>query len=141
MSIEDVIDMGQSIRTTSPQMTVREAVTDMCKWHVRALIVGDASDPIGILCERDVLERVIAAGLDPATTTVEQVMTSPLVCLPASSNAEEALEYMRNHRLHQVPVLGDEALIGMVSATDLRRWALESRDSEIRALRSYVTGR
>lgn len=140
MSIEDVIESGRCVRTVSGRATVKQAAAEMCRWHVRALIVGEATDPIGILCERDVLERVVARGLDPEATTVEQVMTAPIACLPASSTADEALEYMHAHRLHQVPIVGDEAIIGMVSATDLRRWALESRESEIRALRHYVTG-
>lgn len=140
MTIEDVIESGQCVRTISGRATVKQAAAEMCRWHIRALIVGDATDPVGILCERDVLERVVAKGLDPATTIVEQVMTSPLVCLPAGSTADEALDYMRAQRLHQVPIVGDEAIIGMVSASDLRRWALQSRDSEIRALRRYVTG-
>lgn len=140
MTIEDVIESGQCVRTISGRATVKQAAAEMCRWHVRALIVGDAADPIGIVCERDVLERVVAKGLDPGTTIVEQVMTAPLVCLPASSTADEALDYMHTHRLHQVPIVGDEAIIGMVSASDLRRWALENRESEIRALRRYVTG-
>ncbi len=140
MSIEDLIESGQFVRTVSKRATVKHAAAEMCRWHVRALIVGDATDPIGILCERDVLERVVAEGLDPEETRVEEVMTAPIACLPASSTVDEALEYLHTHQLHQVPIVGDEAIIGMVSATDLRRRALESRESEIRALCHYVTG-
>lgn len=137
----DVIEMGQLMRMTSPDDPVLEAVNEMCRWHVRAVIVGSTADPLGILCERDVLERVVRPQLDPAKTRVGDVMTSPLVCLPASATPEEALAYMREHKLHQVPILGDEALVGIVSATDLRRWALMARELELDAFTSYVMGR
>jgi len=141
-TLEDVIETGQPIRTVSPDDAVLEAVNEMCRWHVRAVIVGSAADPLGILCEHDVLDRVVRAGLDPATTKVASVMSTPLVCLPGSASSDEALTYMSEHRVHQVPVAGDEALIGIVSATDLRRWTLARRETDLSALTSYVmTGR
>ncbi len=139
--LKDVIEMGQTMRLISPDATVLDAVNEMCRWHVRATIVGSVSDPVGILCERDVLQRVVCPKLDPAKTKVADVMTTPLVCLPASASPEEALAYMHEHGMHQVPVAGDEALLGVVSATYLRRWALVSRELELNAFASYVMGR
>jgi len=128
------------MRTVSPDDTILEAVEELCRWHVRAVIVGSPSNPLGILCERDVLERVVRPRRDPEGTTVSAVMTTPLVSLPASATPEEALLYMREVGVHQIPVAGDEAIIGVVSATDLRRWALRMREGEVRALTSYVMG-
>ena len=139
MGLEDIVETGQPIRMVPPDATVLEAVNEMCRWHVRAVVVGTAADPLGILCESDVLDRVVRPQLDAATTTVASVMTAPVVCLPAWATPEEALTYMRERRLHQVPVTGNEALIGVVSASDLRRWALATRDLEVEALTSYVT--
>ncbi len=138
--LEDVIEMGLPMRVTSPDSSVLEAVNEMCRWHVRAVIVGSAVDSVGILCERDVLERVVLPQLDLRTTKVASVMTTPLVCLPASASPEEALAYMHEHKLHQVPVTGENAIIGVISATDLRRWALAMRELELDAFTSYVMG-
>ncbi len=139
--LRDIIELGHPTRTVSPDAPVLDAVDEMCRWHVRAVVVGDEADPVGILCERDVLERVVRAHLDPATTKVGAVMSAPLVSLPESATPDDALEYLREHKLHQVPVAGDEALIGVVSATDLRRWALSQRELELAAFTSYVMGR
>jgi CBS domain-containing protein len=136
--LEDVIETGQPLRTVSPADSVLDAVNEMCRWHVRAVIVGSAVDPVGILCEHDVLERVVRPQRDAATTPVASVMSQPLVCLPASASPEDALGYMREHHLHQVPVAGEEALLGVVSATDLRRWAIERQRFDLDALMSYV---
>jgi CBS domain-containing protein len=138
-TLEDLIKTGQPLRTVAPDDAVLEAVDAMCRWHTRAVIVGSAVDPVGILCERDVLERVVRPQRDPATTKVSSVMTAPLVCLPASASPEDALTYMSEHRVHQVPVTGQEALIGIVSASDLRRWALARREHDLDILTSYVT--
>jgi CBS domain-containing protein len=136
--LEDVMETGQPLRIVAPEATVLAAVNEMCRWHVRAVIVGSAADPVGILCESDVLQRVVRPGLDPATTPVASVMTAPVVCLPARATPEEALTYMRERRLHQAPVTSDEALIGVVSASDLRRWTLARREIEVAALTCYV---
>lgn len=140
-TLADILDVGQAIRMVSPADSVLRAVDEMCRWHVRAVVVGSVADPVGILCERDVLERVVRQGIDPAIANVARVMTSPLVTLPASATPDEALAYMREHRLHQVPILGDEALIGVISATDLRHWAIMARERERDAFESYVMGR
>ncbi len=138
--LRDVIETGPSVRTVRPDATVSEVVREMCKWNVRAVLVGDAVDPLGIICERDVLERVVIPHLDPQTTSVASVMTTPVVWLPATSSAEDALSYMHANGVHQVPVSGEESFIGLVSCSDLETWALRSKDSEITALMSYVMG-
>jgi CBS domain-containing protein len=137
--LEEMVESGQPIRTVSPHDSVLDAVGEICRWHVRAVIVGSVVDPVGILCERDVLERLVLAGLDPAVTRVDRIMSKPVVCLPATSTAEEALAYMHEHRFHQVPVAGQEALLGVISASDLRRWAMVRQAIELDALTSYVT--
>lgn len=138
--LDDVIELGQPVRTISPAATVLEAIDEMCRWHVRAVVVGSAADPLGILSARDVLERVVRPQLDPATTLVITVMTAPVVCLPATVSPEEGLATMRAHGVHQAPVVGEEALIGVVSSSDIRRWVLARQEQHIDALESYVMG-
>jgi CBS domain-containing protein len=136
-TLEDVVSCD-GVRTTKAGATVLEAVKVMCDWHVRAVVVGEPADPVGILCERDILERVVLRHLDPATTPVEAVMTRPLFQLPIDCSPSDALQYLREHRVHQVPVAGDEGLVGVVSSSDLRQWALRNLESEVDALTSYV---
>src|SRR5512144_2433144 len=65
------------------EMTARAAAEEMHKRQVGSLIIVDASDPggapLGIVTDRDLVTRVIAAGRDPRTTAVSEVMTYPLV--------------------------------------------------------------
>ena len=141
-TLKEIVETtGRGVYATSPLSMVIEAVGLMCREHVRALLVGDVSSPLGIISERDILERIVLENRDPQTTRVEAAMTSPLVSLPADSTASEALAFMRTHKLHQVPIVSDEAVVGVVSSTDLMRWATRAQEFEIRALVEYCCGK
>ena len=131
----------RGVHSTTPSAMVSDAVERMCQEHVRALLVVDGAEPVGIICERDVLERVIRADIDPRTTAVEAAMTSPLVFLLEECTPSDALAFMRQHRLHQVPIFANDIVVGVVSSTDLMRWATSSQESEIRELMDYCSGR
>lgn len=140
-TLEDIVQRSQQhVRYADPSSSVFEAVDAMREHHVRALLVGTAADPVGIFCECDVLERVVLGRRDPDRTRVGEVMTAPLVFLPADASASEALDYLRQNRVHQVPILGEESVVGIVSSSDLMRWALDERDRELYSMRSYVSG-
>lgn len=129
----------QRVRAIPADAMVIDAVRDMCRYHVRALLVGDLTDPIGIVSERDVLERAVLAGHAPATTPVAHVMTAPLVCLPVDCGPAEALEFMRVRHLHQVPVISEEVVVGIVSSTDLLKWARRDTAVELQSLTDYCS--
>lgn len=132
---------GRGVVATTRWAMVIEAVELMCAAHVRILLVGDVANPHGLISERDILERVILRKLDPQTTCVELAMSAPLVSLPASATASDALTFMRTHKLHQVAVASDEAIVGVVSSTDLMRWATREQADKIRTLTDYCAGK
>lgn len=141
-TLKEIVEItGRGVFTTTARATVMEAVELMCRQHVRALLVGDVGNPEGIISERDVLERIVLQNRDPYATRVELVMTAPLVSLPADSTASEALAFMRTHKVHQVPVVAEEAIVGVVSSTDLMRWATRAQEREIVALTEYCSGK
>ncbi len=140
-TLADIVETtGNGVHATRADAMLIDAVAEMCRWHVRALLVGDLVDPIGILSERDVLERAILGGRNPSTTPVDAVMTTPLISLPVDWSLGEALDFMRAHHVHQVPIVSEEAVVGIVSATDLMRWATRDQEFQIRALTDYCGG-
>ena len=141
-TLMDIVRMnGRAVCATGPHAMVSDAVESMCEKHVRALLVGELAEPVGIICERDILERVIRQKRDPEKTPVEAAMTKPLVSLPQDSSPSDALAFMRQHKLHQVPIVSEEAVVGVVSSTDLMRWATRSQEDDIRALTDYCSGK
>ena len=141
-TLADVVEMnGRRVLSTQADVRIIDAVEQMCDQHVRALLVGEVTDPKGIVCERDILERVILSRKDPEMMTVADAMTSPLVLLSVSCTPEDALSFMLEHRLHQIPIFSDEVVIGIVSSSDLLRWATRAQLNQIRDLNDYVAGR
>ena len=101
-----------------PQMTVLEAAKAMKEKLVGSVLVTDGHELIGIFTERDLLNRVVAVGLDPASTLLAEVMTKDVKGLEAHKPLSHALHLMHQHGFRHVPVLSDGQPVGMISSRD-----------------------
>lgn len=103
---------------------VSEAAKLMRKHHVGALVVVEQPNgerlPIGVLTDRDIVVSVLAAGIDPLSVTVGDVMSrNPATC---GENEElfDAIETMRNRGVRRLPVVNDKGgLVGILAADDI----------------------
>lgn len=116
--ISNVID-GRPLFTVSKEMTVRAACRVMTEKKIGALLVLENDRIAGIFTERDALNKILSAGLDPDVTTLVQVM----VCDPLTIGADKPLAYalymMAEGGFRHVPVVDQNgAPLGMVSARD-----------------------
>ena len=74
----------------------------------------------GIVTDRDLALKVVAEGLDPKNTRVEEVMTTGVITCGADSDINDALELMQQHQVRRVPVVDDDdKLIGIISQADV----------------------
>ncbi len=102
----------------------------MCGSHVGSVIVADAARPLGIVTERDLL-RLTAAGADPSTVKVGEVMSSPVETVAPDLPAREALFRLRERGYRHVAVVDREQhVVGIVSLRDLMRVADIAVDTE-----------
>jgi CBS domain-containing protein len=130
---------GRYVETTPPQASVFDAVDRMNAAHIGALLVVDEpSRVIGILTERDVLIRVVAAGRWSVYTRVRDVMTPNPITVRATATVTDALELMSMHRCGNLPVLDDRGLCGLVSIGDLTSWLVQDQRRTIEDLHSYI---
>jgi CBS domain-containing protein len=102
---------------------VVEAARMMRKHHSGDLIVVDDPDgdriPVGILTDRDIVVEVLGNELDPAKTTVAQVMSSKLVIAQGSEDTSVAVERMHSHGVRRLPVVDHSGgLIGVFTLDD-----------------------
>lgn len=134
-------EKGRQVHAVGPETGVLEAVHKMNEAGIGALLVLVGEKPVGIFSERDVLRRVVGAGLDPATTRVEEVMTGALVAVQADATVEEAMAIVTEKRCRHLPVLAGEELAGLLSSGDLTRWATRSQQFEIQSLVRYIQGK
>lgn len=84
------------------------------------VILDDAKRPVGIVTDRDLVERVLAAGRDPNTTQVCDIMTGELKTIAEDDSIESALALMRSGRFRRLPVVDHQGkLVGLLSLDDV----------------------
>ncbi|MBP1466673.1 cyclic nucleotide-binding/CBS domain-containing protein [Candidatus Chloroploca sp. M-50] len=115
----------RSLMVISPDATVREAAQLMSKEGISCLLVdlppvGVLDHNTGIITDRDLRNRVLAAGL-PADTLVREVMTAPALSLSIDSLAFEGLLLMLERGIHHLPISEQGVVVGMVTNTDILR--------------------
>jgi CBS domain-containing protein len=136
--IAEIIE-DQVLTVIDPSLTVRNAAQKMVEKNIGAVAVVDSGKLAGIFSERDLMTRVVAKGLDPDGTKVDDVMSKDLVIADPSDELDDALEKMYSIHARHLPVVQNGKLVGMVSIRDL----LEVDDAHQRAkakfLRELVT--
>jgi CBS domain-containing protein len=110
----------KSVVTIDPGAGVDHAAERMQLEGVGCLVVvADDGHPVGVLTDRDLAVKVIAAGRDPTRTHVSGVMTRPPITATPDDPLERIVELMRAHGIRRVPIARDGKLVGIVSADDL----------------------
>jgi len=110
---------GRGVITATPETTVRAASRLMAEKRIGALLVIEKGRIAGIFTERDALNKVLAASLDPDTTSLVQVMVRDPQTIRADKPLAYALYMMDRGGFRHVPVVDDQGLpLGMVSARD-----------------------
>jgi CBS domain-containing protein len=102
------------------------------------LLVLERGRPVGIFTERDVLVRVVAAGLDPKVTPVGEVMTRSLVAVHSETTVGEAMRIITEKRCRHLPVVDDTRLRGLISIGDLTSWLVRDHERTIADLHDYI---
>ena len=99
--------------------TVLEAARYMMEYNIGAVPVLRDGDLAGILSERDIMNRVVAAGRTPGTTAVSEVMTPNPRAVAADETIDECLFIMREFGFRHLPVVDGKDLKGVVSLRDV----------------------
>jgi CBS domain-containing protein len=117
-----------------------DAVRRMHEEHIGAIAVVDNDRLTGIFSERDLMNRVVLKGRNPEYTRVGDVMTSPVITIPRSLTADDALKLMDEKQIRHLPVVNiDGKLLGMLSVRSLLHEKVEELTDQLDSLEAYFT--
>lgn len=104
----------------APETSIREAARLMSEQHVSSLLIMDGEHLVGMITDRDLRSRCIAAGLS-TDQPVRAIMTERLTTVDADTLGFQALLTMTRLNIHHLPVMEDGRVIGLISSTDFTR--------------------
>jgi CBS domain-containing protein len=113
--------MVENIVTVTPNATVKKAAQLMNKHEIGCVIVVNKQKPVGIVTERDMINRVINKSINPEETRVSTIMSQSLIDASPNMCAGDAAKLMLERNIKKLPVVENGHLVGLVSLTDLIR--------------------
>jgi len=120
--------MSKRVVTIDEGKSAIEAARLMTEKGIGSLMVTKEGKIIGIITERDLVVRVLAKGVDPRTTKVEEVMTKPIITSTPDTPIADVIKLMSRYKIRRVPIVENETLVGIVTAYDtaLYGWGIPS---------------
>jgi CBS domain-containing protein len=112
-------DYETEVVTVAPETSCFDVADLLDARTVGCVVVVDKGHAVGIVTDRDLVCRVIAADRDPEKTTAGDVMTRNLVTGSHDDNLEDLLQRMKKHSIRRVPLLENGKLVGLISLDDL----------------------
>jgi predicted transcriptional regulator len=105
---------NKKMTTISSDLTIQDAAKAMSESKVDSILVFEKSKIIGMVTERDILQDIVAKGLDPSSTTLKEIVKSPLITINKTASVKEALQIMKKHDIRRLIVM-DKRPIGLIT--------------------------
>jgi CBS domain-containing protein len=100
-------------------VSVKTAAEMMRDNGIGSIFITSGEEIIGILTDTDLVRRVVAAGADPLTTTVEKIMSAPIASIEGNATLLDANDLMAEKHIRHLGITKDGEMVGMISVRDL----------------------
>ena len=131
ITVRDI--MTKSVIAVDSTITINEAAKMMEDAKVGSVIIMDNNTPIGIVTDRDFAVKV-AAHAYQISTPVKQIMSSPLITIGPDESAWMISDLMYTRGVRKLPVIENDQVVGIVTATDLVNQLAVSTDIDIQKM-------
>ena len=111
--------MTKNVVTIAADASVFDACMMYKEKKVGCLVVIDEETCVGIVTERDLIERSICQRRDPEKTKVSEIMSQNIKVVYDLDTAEKALETMKQYKIKKLPVISSEKVVGIITITDI----------------------
>ncbi len=120
MQVQEIMS-GKLVRI-APEESAEVAARLLARHNIGVLpVCGRDGKLRGLLTDRDIVLRCVAAGEEPSATKVSDIMTRRIVTVPADASVEKAADMMAREQVRRLPVEREGKLIGLLSLGDLAR--------------------
>ncbi len=125
--------------TVATADTVLQAARAMVERKVGAATVLEGDRVVGVVTERDVMRKIVAAGLDSAATPVRDIMTSPVLSIGTKTTVAAAAALMRKHHIRHLVVLDEhDKLVGMLALRYLLYDLMDDMERNVGDLMGFI---
>jgi CBS domain-containing protein len=120
------IETARDVMTPAPlsvraETSVRDAAQLMRDREIGDVLVTRDDVLLGIVTDRDIVVRVLAAGLDPDETRIDTACSGDLVVVRAEDSISDVIRLLRDRAIRRVPVMDEGHAVGIISLGDLAR--------------------
>jgi len=130
---------GRAVSTVRPTSTLLDVTKKLGPKKIGAVIVvGENGHVAGIISERDIIRAISEYGAPALDMMVSEVMTRSVVSCQETSEIDELMEMMTKGRFRHLPVVEDEALVGIISIGDVVKHHVAEVEMEVSAMRNYL---
>ena len=105
--------------TASLETSVKEIAKMMKKGNVGSIIITNKQELVGIVSEKDIVERIVAKGVNFNGLKARDVMTKTLVTIDPNEDIYDALILMGNEEIRKLPVVEKGKLVGLLTSNDI----------------------
>ncbi|HET8568834.1 MAG TPA: CBS domain-containing protein [Candidatus Limnocylindria bacterium] len=133
--------MTREPATLTPQSTIAEAATLMKQEDCGSIPIVEGSRLVGIVTDRDIVIRVVAAGKDPRTTRISDAMTADPVTIRPETSVDEASDIMAKRQVRRLPVCEDGKLVGILVIGQVARKDDEDAGEALKEISEPTSGR
>lgn len=115
-----VIDaMTKNPITIEKTATIKEAALKMLKNNVGSLIIKENDKLLGIITEKDMIDKVLAKNLDAEKTIVKGIMSQEIKTILPQMDLYDAITKMRDEDVRRLPVIENDEVIGLLTEKDV----------------------
>jgi CBS domain-containing protein len=131
---------GRGCVSVSPNETVYAALEKMAEKNIGSVLVMDGATLVGIFTERDYARNIVLKGRSSPQTLIKKVMSARVACVTPDDTVDECMALMTRKRVRHLPVIEDEAVVGIISIGDLVKSIIDDQRFTIDQLETYFRG-
>ncbi|MEP6908171.1 MAG: CBS domain-containing protein [Pseudoxanthomonas sp.] len=126
------------VHAVAPEDSVIDAIRLMAEKGIGAVLVMEHERLVGIVSERDYARKIVLHGRSSSDTTVREIMTADVVTVGPRNTVEHCMQVVTEHRIRHLPVVEDDAVIGVISIGDLVKAVIEDQKAQLDELQRYI---